>query len=131
MDPAWHVASNELLFFNSFKMKLSVILGIAQMFMGTLLKGANALYFNEKLDFFFEFLPMIAFSCSLFVYMIILIVMKWSIDWNSRMLSATCVDVNGWTWGSDGYDGEWVVCDAGDYCTPWGADCEQVRRRTK
>jgi V-type H+-transporting ATPase subunit a len=81
MDPAWHVSSNELLFFNSFKMKLSVILGIAQMFMGTCLKGANALYFNEKLDFFFEFLPMVAFSASLFIYMVVLIIMKWSINW--------------------------------------------------
>merc|ERR1712127_522406 len=42
LDPMWHVAANELLFFNSFKMKLSVILGITQMFGGTLLKGINA-----------------------------------------------------------------------------------------
>jgi V-type H+-transporting ATPase subunit a len=124
MDPAWHVASNELLFFNSFKMKLSVILGIAQMFMGTMLKGANALYFNEKLDFFFEFLPMVAFSCSLFVYMVILIVIKWSINWNSRMLSASCVEVAGDTWGSADYqDGDWVDCGQ-EYCTPWGYACE-------
>ena len=43
-------------------------MGIIQMFMGTCLKGANALYFGEKLDFFFEFLPMVAFAASLFVY---------------------------------------------------------------
>jgi len=126
LDPAWHISTNELLFFNSFKMKLSVIMGIIQMFMGTCLKGANALYFGEKLDFFFEFLPMVAFAASLFVYMIVLIVMKWSINWQERMLSATCLEFGGDTWGADnnpGTDLEWVdACDDG-WCTPAGVDC--------
>merc|ERR1712003_49147 len=38
LDPMWHVTSNELLFFNSFKMKLSVIFGIIQMFFGLFLR---------------------------------------------------------------------------------------------
>jgi V-type H+-transporting ATPase subunit a len=125
LDPMWHVSQNELLFFNSFKMKLSVIFGIIQMFAGTCLKGANAIYFGEKLDFMFEFLPMVAFASSLFIYMVVLIFMKWSINWNSRMLSATCLDPNGDTWGSADYDGEWILCDqSGDgTCTPWGYSC--------
>jgi V-type H+-transporting ATPase subunit a len=125
LDPIWHVASNELLFFNSFKMKLSVIFGILQMFMGTCLKGLNAIYFNEKLDFFFEFIPMVVFASSLFVYMVFLIFYKWSTDWNSRMLSATCLDPDGDSWNSFDYDGVWTVCDqSGDgTCTPWGYSC--------
>jgi len=125
LDPIWHVAGNELLFFNSFKMKLSVIFGITQMFAGTCLKGANAIFFNEKLDFFFEFLPMVAFSASLFLYMVFLIVMKWCINWDSRMLSSTCIDLKGenaGSWGSAAYDGEWIKCDS-EICTPWGYDC--------
>jgi V-type H+-transporting ATPase subunit a len=123
MDPAWHISSNELLFFNSFKMKLSVIMGILQMFMGTLLKGSNALYFGERLDLFFEVFPMIAFAGSLFLYMIVLIVMKWTINWNSRMLSATCLEFGGVEWGTNLYEGKWAeACDS-DYCTPWGFDC--------
>lgn len=127
LDPIWHVSANELLFFNSFKMKLSVIFGIIQMFAGTCLKGCNAIYFGQKLDFFFEFLPMVAFACSLFVYMIVLIFMKWIINWNSRMLSATCLDPASSGWGSSDYDGEWVVCDqSGDgTCTPWSVNTLQ------
>ena len=125
LDPIWHVTSNELLFFNSFKMKLSVIFGIIQMFSGTCLKGLNAIYFQKKIDFLYEFLPMVIFASSLFVYMVILIFYKWSINWNSRMLSATCLDPAGDGWGSADYDGEWKQCDGeGDgTCTPWGYSC--------
>ncbi|KAL7469631.1 hypothetical protein ACHAXS_009897 [Conticribra weissflogii] len=133
LDPIWHVAANELLFFNSFKMKLSVIFGIVQMFSGTCLKGLNAIYFGKRLDFLFEFLPMVAFAASLFIYMVVLIFMKWSINWNSRMLSATCLDPAGDGWGSvdyqetvNGKTGVWVECDGnGDgTCTPWGYSCQ-------
>lgn len=125
LDPIWHVTSNELLFFNSFKMKLSVIFGIVQMFAGTVLKGINAIFFGEKLDLLFEVIPMLVFSSSLFVYMVILIFMKWSINWNSRMLSATCLDPNGETWGSDAYAYEWGKCEGGGdgTCLPNGVAC--------
>jgi len=125
LDPIWHVATNELLFFNSFKMKISVIFGIIQMFLGTLLKGSNAIYFRQKLDFFFEVLPMLAFACSLFVYMVFLIFYKWSINWHSRMMSATCFDPDGEYWGNSDYEGDWTMCDQdGDgTCTPWGYSC--------
>lgn len=120
LDPMWHVTSNELLFFNSFKMKLSVIFGIFQMFFGTCLKGVNAVYFGEKLDLYFEVIPMIVFAASLFIYMVILIFMKWSINWNERMLLATCFDPD----SNDWQDG-WEVCDqsGNGYCTPWGYSC--------
>lgn len=122
LDPVWHVTSNELLFFNSFKMKLSVIFGIFQMFLGTCLKGLNAIYFNEKLDFFFEFLPMVVFAVSLFVYMVFLIFLKWIINWQERMLSATCLDPSGDDWNPD-----WTMCDTSTgngQCTPWGYSCQ-------
>lgn len=66
VDPAWHIAGNELLFFNSMKMKTSVVLGVTQMTFGVCLKAMNALYFKESLDFFYEFIPMIVFVMSLF-----------------------------------------------------------------
>jgi len=134
LDPIWHVASNELLFFNSFKMKLSVIFGIIQMFGGTCLKGCNAIYFGQKLVFLYEFIPMVVFAASLFIYMVFLIFYKWSTNWNSRMLSATCLEVGGEGWGSKDYDGEWIQCNVdannndGGYtglCTPAGHACRE------
>mmetsp|Transcript_25713 Transcript_25713/g.71847 ORF Transcript_25713/g.71847 Transcript_25713/m.71847 type:complete len:887 (+) Transcript_25713:113-2773(+) len=126
LDPMWHIAQNELLFFNSFKMKLSVIFGIIQMFLGTCLKGLNALYFGEKLDLMFEFIPMAIFAASLFIYMVVLIFMKWTIDWNSRMLSATCIDPASSTWGSADYNGDWGNCNGGGdgTCLPDGTSCD-------
>merc|ERR1711865_361322 len=44
LDPLWKGTTNELMFFNSFKMKISVILGISQMVFGICLKGLNAVF---------------------------------------------------------------------------------------
>lgn len=90
VDPVWKLSDNELLFFNSMKMKMSVILGIIQMCFGVCLKGCNALYFKSYLDFTCEFLPMIIFAVGFFGYMVILIFIKWSIDWNERMALGSC-----------------------------------------
>lgn len=90
VDPAWKISGNELLFYNSMKMKMSVILGICQMIFGVCLKGTNALYFRSYLDFFCEFVPMILFALALFGYMVILIFVKWNIDWNDRMQLGSC-----------------------------------------
>jgi V-type H+-transporting ATPase subunit a len=96
LDPAWKISTNELLFLNSMKMKMSVILGIFQMTWGILLKGINAYYFKSKLDLLCEFLPMILFDMALFGYMVILIFVKWAIDWNYRMAMGSCTyDVSG------------------------------------
>ncbi len=81
IDPEWHMSENDLLFFNSLKMKLSVILGITQMTFGLILKTSNALHFKNKLDLFCECIPQLVFMVGLFGYMIALIVLKWSIDW--------------------------------------------------
>jgi len=129
LDPMWHVASNELLFFNSFKMKLSVILGIIQMCFGVVLKGINAVYFKEPLDLYLEVLPMTVFAASLFLYMVFMIFLKWSIDWNDRMSMATCYDPAGDEWQpdwADPCDGSNAIGGASNwdgYCTPWGLSC--------
>jgi V-type H+-transporting ATPase subunit a len=81
IDPEWHLSENDLLFFNSLKMKLSVVLGITQMTFGLVLKTSNAIYFGNSIDLFCECIPQLVFMIALFGYMIFLIVLKWSIDW--------------------------------------------------
>ncbi|CBZ51202.1 putative vacuolar proton-translocating ATPase subunit [Neospora caninum Liverpool] len=76
-DPAWKGAVNELLLFNSFKMKFSVIVAFFQMLLGIVLKALNALYFRQFLDFFFEALPQLFLFVALIGYMTFLILFKW------------------------------------------------------
>lgn len=56
-DPKWYVSPNELAFFNSFKMKFAVIIGVLQMTLGICMKGMNAIFHRSAIDFFFEFIP--------------------------------------------------------------------------
>lgn len=77
VDHVWYLGKNELTYMNSLKMKLSVIFGIAQMSLGIFLKASNALYFDRKLDFYFEFIPQITLLWAIFGYMITLIIVKW------------------------------------------------------
>lgn len=81
MDPKWYVSSNELTYFNSFKMKFAVIIGVTQMMFGICLRGMNAIYFGQTIDFVFEFIPQIIFMGLLFGYMNIMIFIKWSTDY--------------------------------------------------
>jgi V-type H+-transporting ATPase subunit a len=119
VDPAWKISGNELLFFNSMKMKLSVIIGITQMSFGILLRGINSIYFGSWLDFFSEFLPMIVFDLAFFGYMVLLIFYKWSINWDERMALGSCsYDSTGMLGGcslganSTCFDVSSVPCDA-------------------
>lgn len=57
VDPKWYVTPNELNFMNSLKMKIAVILGVAQMTLGICLKGLNHAYFKQYIEFVFEFIP--------------------------------------------------------------------------
>ena len=82
LDPKWYSSSNELSFLNSFKMKMSVIIGVLQMILGLILKGINGIYFGEYVEFLFEFIPQLIFMCLLFGYMILMIYIKWGIDWS-------------------------------------------------
>lgn len=66
VDPVWKLTSNELLFSNSMKMKMAVILGVTQMTLGICMKFVNSIHFGSKLDVFTECLPQLIFMMSLF-----------------------------------------------------------------
>jgi V-type H+-transporting ATPase subunit a len=84
LDSAWYSAKNEVSYFNSFKMKLSIIIGVLHMMMGIFLRGANNVYFKSPIDFVFEFIPQVVFMSCTFGYMCVCIVIKWTTDWTGR-----------------------------------------------
>ncbi|XP_026194547.1 V-type proton ATPase subunit a1 [Cyclospora cayetanensis] len=47
VDPKWRGASNELLFLNSLKMKLAILIGFSHMTVGLFLGLSNAVYFRD------------------------------------------------------------------------------------
>ncbi|KAA3454210.1 V-type proton ATPase subunit a3 [Gossypium australe] len=69
VDPAWHGSRSELPFLNSLKMKMSILLGVAQMNLGIILSYFNAIFFRNSLN--------MIFLNSLFGYLSFLIIVKW------------------------------------------------------
>lgn len=84
IDWIWYMASNEIPYMNSFKMKFAIIIGVLQMLFGIFLKGMNAIYSRNAVDFIFEFIPQMLFLGGLFGYMCVLIVVKWLTNWDNR-----------------------------------------------
>ncbi|RMZ53545.1 hypothetical protein APUTEX25_003367 [Auxenochlorella protothecoides] len=78
VDPAWHGTRTELPYLNSLKMKMSIVLGIAQMNGGILLSFLNQRYFSDSLSTWCEFVPQVIFLNSLFGYLVVLILAKWA-----------------------------------------------------
>eukprot|EP00397_Hematodinium_sp_SG-2012_P005295 GEMP01005313.1.p1 GENE.GEMP01005313.1~~GEMP01005313.1.p1 ORF type:complete len:843 (+),score=177.60 GEMP01005313.1:149-2677(+) len=77
VDPSWVGSSNELLFINSLKMKLSVIMGVFQMTVGLLLRFSNAVNERSATDFFCECIPMLVFMMCFFGWMDYMALYKW------------------------------------------------------
>jgi len=88
VDPMWTISSNKLSYYNSLKMKMSIVLGVIQMLFGIGCKVANALYFKRPKDLWFEAIPEAIFLSSTFGYLVILILKKWSTDFVAAALPA-------------------------------------------
>uniref|UniRef100_A0A7N6AIE6 V-type proton ATPase subunit a n=1 Tax=Anabas testudineus TaxID=64144 RepID=A0A7N6AIE6_ANATE len=77
IDPIWNFANNRLTFLNSYKMKMSVILGIIHMSFGVILSAYNHLHFRKKYNLYLVFIPELLFLLCLFGYLVFMILYKW------------------------------------------------------
>nr|XP_033324012.1 V-type proton ATPase 116 kDa subunit a isoform X4 [Megalopta genalis] len=77
MDPVWQLADNKIIFLNSYKMKISIIFGVVHMLFGVVVGLWNHMYFKRKLNITCEFIPQIIFLMFLFLYMVLLMFIKW------------------------------------------------------
>ncbi|KAM5237711.1 V-type proton ATPase 116 kDa subunit a 2 [Ctenodactylus gundi] len=77
IDPIWNLATNRLTFLNSFKMKMSVILGVVHMTFGVVLGIFNHLHFQKKFNVYLVSVPELLFLLGIFGYLLFMIVYKW------------------------------------------------------
>ncbi|KAI8059454.1 V-type ATPase, V0 complex, 116kDa subunit family [Gongronella butleri] len=81
LDPAWHGSENFLLFTNSYKMKQAIIIGVIHMSFAIVLNVYNHINYKNKAFIWLETLPQFLFMESIFGYLILCIMYKWSVNW--------------------------------------------------
>ncbi|EDW88100.1 V-type proton ATPase 116 kDa subunit a1 [Drosophila yakuba] len=92
MDPIWQLADNKIIFLNTFKMKLSIIVGVIHMIFGVSMSVVNFAYYKKYASIFLEFLPQVLFLLLLFGYMVFMMFFKWVVynDTVEGPLSPAC-----------------------------------------
>jgi len=87
LDSGWHGASNALIFTNSYKMKMSIVIGVIHMTFALCLQVPNHLKFKNQSDIWTNFVPQMLFLQSIFGYLVVCILFKWSVDWSKSPVS--------------------------------------------
>merc|ERR1712130_331908 len=78
VDPVWQISTNKIVFLNSFKMKVSIIIGVLHMMFGLLISFWNSKFFGKTVNIIHEFLPQMIFLACMFGYMALLMFHKWT-----------------------------------------------------
>jgi len=90
IDPIWHNSKQLIMFMNGLKMKMSVIYGVMQMSLGTVLKGLNAIGHRDFVELFTVVIPQIALLWVLFGFMDMMIIVKWLTNWTDPKYTNNC-----------------------------------------
>ncbi|KAK2949645.1 putative V-type proton ATPase subunit a2 [Blattamonas nauphoetae] len=94
VDPIWRQCDNYLIFTNSMKMKMSVIVGVLHMILGIFFSLLNFIHRKQWADVWCNFLPKILLLLSLFGYMDFMIIYKWmDPKGNKPMLISTMINM--------------------------------------
>ena len=78
VDPVWQISTNKIVFLNSFKMKISIIMGVIHMMFGLVLSFWNSKFFGKAINITMEFIPQVLFLLCMFGYMSLLMFHKWT-----------------------------------------------------
>uniref|UniRef100_A0AAR2KBJ5 V-type proton ATPase subunit a n=1 Tax=Pygocentrus nattereri TaxID=42514 RepID=A0AAR2KBJ5_PYGNA len=77
IDPIWRLANNHLTFLNSYKMKMSVVIGVIHMTFGVCLSFFNYTHFGDMAGVLLVLIPELVFMLCLFGYLVFMVVFKW------------------------------------------------------
>jgi len=81
MDPVWVGAENKLIFQNSYKMKMSVVIGIIHMLFGTIISLFNYIHYKRFGEILLVFIPELLYMACIFGYLTFTIIYKWCTHW--------------------------------------------------
>lgn len=84
MDPVWFFKDNELIFMNSYKMKLAVVMGMCQMIFGLFLGLVNHIHRKNITEILVTWIPQFLYLVPFFGYLVVLIITKWTTDFSQN-----------------------------------------------